>query len=388
LSETAPRMSRRRAAAALTGSNTLVYGLTGVFSAFMPVYLSAHHTSIVKGYLLSIGCVVALFAPVVIGKLADKAASKSRVLAGAVALSAVFFAATYLSANVWFLAATIACFSFFKASFGGMVDTVTLEYTSEHDINYGPIRMMGTVGYGALAFLLGIVANRRLGYVFASYPILAAAAIFFLLWGPQVPGHAEKREKLQVAPILKSRNIRILFLLNGVVYFCHTYYQHFYNEYAIGILHMPTWVWGLNALATVAVEIPFFFLFERIMRAVRMKSLLLTCMIVSVLRFLLLPMLSTSGGILLTAVLTGSWVTFVTYSATLYMQRNLPPNLIASGIGLLYALSCGMGNFLADFGGGYLTAWLGIRGGLFFCAGVCLLALPSVFFLRVPSPER
>lgn len=377
----------RRAVACLIGSNALVYGLNSVYSAFMPVYLSAHHSSIVKGYLLAVGSVVSLFAPVMIGKMADKAASKSRVLAAAVALSAVFFAAFYLSANAWYLALLMVLLTFCRSSFGGMIDTATLEYTAVHDAPYGPFRMMGTIGYGLIALGLGFVANDHLGYVFASYPILAAAAILALLAGPQVPGHAAKKEKLQLAPTLKNRNICVLFLLNGAVYFSFFYYQHFYNEYMLDMLHLSTELWGLNILTTAALEIPFFLLFDRIMRKVRLKTMLLVCMAVSVARYLLLPTVTTASGILLTGIFTGAWVTVVTYCATFYIQKNMPPHLIASSIGLLYGLSCGVGMSLADLAGGYLTAGLGIRGGLFFCSAVCLLALPTIFLLR-PSARQ
>ena len=104
-------------AACLVGANALVYGLNGAYSAFMPVYLSAHHSSIVKGNLLSIGCVVSIFAPVLWGKVTDKARSKGAVLAMLVVLSALFFGASYLSASVGYLAVMMALLTLFRAPF-------------------------------------------------------------------------------------------------------------------------------------------------------------------------------------------------------------------------------------------------------------------------------
>lgn len=379
---------RRRMAACLIGANFLVYGMNGAYSAFMPVYLSVHHSSIVKGTLLSIGSIVSLIAPVLIGKLTDRARSKNAVLAAIVILSAVLFAASYLSSAVGYLAVMITALTFVRAPFGGLVDTTTLEYTAANDLAYGPIRMMGTVGYGLVAFVMGILATRSLGLAFSVYPVIAVFAVVCLLCGPQIPGHASRREKLQVLPILRSRNLRLLFLLNGAVYFCFIYYQHFYNEYVLDILQLPTWVWGLNTFATIVLELPFFFLFDRIMKKVSLKTMLTLCMAVSVVRYLLLPTVTTAAGILLTGALTGGWITFVTYCVTLYIQQHMPPALIASSIGLQYALPAGVGTLLADLGGGYLTSALGIRGGLFFCAAVCLVTLPSIFFLQLrPRPE-
>lgn len=374
--------SPRRMAACLVGINTLIYGLSAAYSAFMPVYLSQHHSSIVKGNLLSIGCVVSLFAPVLIGKITDRSRSKAHVLAVVVLLSAVLFVASYLNHSVAYLAVVVTLFTFCKSTFGGLIDTTTLEYTAANCLDYGPFRMMGTIGYGLVAVLMGLFATRSLGLAFASYPIIAAGGIACLLLGPQIPGHASKKEKLQILPILKDRNIAILFLLNGTVYFCFVYFQHFYNEYVLGDLGLPTWVWGLNTFATIALEIPFFFIFDKLMRKVPLKAMLAACLVVSVARYLLLPTVSTTAGILLTAAFTGGWITFITYCVTLYMKQHLPPSLIASGIGLQYAVAVGIGTFLADFAGGYLTSAWGVRGTMFFCAGLCALALPTILLIR------
>lgn len=189
----------------------------------------------------------------------------------------------------------ITALTFVRAPFGGLVDTTTLEYTAANDLAYGPIRMMGTVGYGLVAFVMGILATRSLGLAFSVYPVIAVFAVVCLLCGPQIPGHASRRERLQVLPILRSRNLRLLFLLNGAVYFCFIYYQHFYNEYVLDILQLPTWVWGLNTFATIALELPFFFLFDRIMKKVSLKTMLTLCMAVSVVRYLLLPTVTTGS---------------------------------------------------------------------------------------------
>lgn len=378
--------SRRRMVACLVGVNTLIYGISAAYSAFMPVYLTEYHSSIVKGNLLSIGCVASLFAPVLIGKITDRSRSKARVLALLVLLSAVLFVASYLNHTVAYLAVVVTAFSFCKSTFGGLVDTTTLEYSAASDVPYGPIRMMGTIGYGLVAVLMGVMATRNLGFVFAAYPVIAAGGIVCLLLGPQVPGHASKKEKLHILPILKDRNLVILFLLNGVAYFCYVYFQHFYNEYVLGDLGLPTWVWGVTTFATISLEIPFFFVFDKLMRKIPLKVMLAACMVVSAARYLLLPSVSTITGILLTSAFTGGWITFITYCVTLYIQRNLSPALIASGIGLQYALAVGMGTFLADFGGGYLTNAWGVRGTMLFCAALCAVALPTVALIR-PKPR-
>ncbi|MCI8525487.1 MAG: MFS transporter [Oscillospiraceae bacterium] len=376
---------RRRAALTLTGANFFIYGMTSAYSAFMPVYLSAHHSSIVKGYLLSIGCVVSLFAPVAVGKLTDRARSKNLVLAVIAALAAVLFSASYLSSGAVYLAVVLAALTFCNSPLGGLLDTVTLEGTAAGGVAYGPVRMMGTVGFGVVAVVMGILATRSLGAAFAVYPAVAALGIVCLLRAPQTPGHADPREKLPVLPILRDRNIRLLFLLNAVGYFCFFYCQHFYNEYVLDLLGLPAWVWGLHSFMNILLEIPFFFLFDKIMRRVSLRAMLSVCMAVSVVRYLLLPVVSTAAGILLTAALTGGWVTFITYCVTLYIKRHMPPALIASSIGLQYALPLGAGTLLADLAGGYLTSFLGIRGGLFLCAGICALAFPCALLLRVPK---
>lgn len=384
--EKTPR-ARRRAGLSLAGANFFIYGMTSAYTAFMPVYLSAHHTSIVKGYLLSIGCVVSLIAPVAVGKITDRAKSKNAVLALIALAAAALFSASYLSSGVVYLAVMLSALAFFHTPLGGLLDTVSLEGAAESGVAYGPIRMMGTVGFGVVAVIMGLLATKSLGAAFAVYPAAAALGVVCLLRAPQTPGHAKAREKLPVLPILRDRNVRLLFLLNAVGYFCFFYCQHFYNEYVLDILGLPAWVWGLHSFMNILLEIPFFFLFDKIMAKVSFRTMLGACMAVSVARYLLLPVVSTAAGILLTAALTGGWVTFITYCVTLYIKRHMPPELIASSIGLQYALPLGGGTLLADLAGGYLTSLLGIRGGLFLCAGLCALAFPCALMLKIPKKE-
>lgn len=42
----------------------------------------------------------------------------------------------------------------FMSPFGGLIDIITLEYTAENNVSYGPIRICGTIAFGGLPMLL------------------------------------------------------------------------------------------------------------------------------------------------------------------------------------------------------------------------------------------
>ena len=73
------KITRHDAAAFI--ANTLVYGLNGIYAA-IPIYLAAiGMTSVESGWLLAINPLVMCFAPVLWGRLLDRARTKNVIMA-------------------------------------------------------------------------------------------------------------------------------------------------------------------------------------------------------------------------------------------------------------------------------------------------------------------
>ncbi|MEA4832824.1 MAG: MFS transporter [Oscillospiraceae bacterium] len=364
---------------ALFSLNFFLYGLNALYYSFMPVYLDMYHTNVSKGILLSVGPVVSVIAPIFWGKIADKSSTKNRIVALTIILSAAAFFSAYFSHSFLYLFIIFIVIMFFMSPFGGLVDTITLEYSSQNGVNYGPIRLMGTIGYGLIAFIISLFTANGILPVFVSYIVIAAIAAVSAMMSPSVRGHAQPKQKLSLAPIFRDKGLMLIFAFTAISYFVFSFYQNFYSEYVLKTLGLPDWVWGLNVFLTITGEIPFFIFFGFIMKKLGKTKVIAISFVITVIRCFALAFAKDAFSILTTAVLTGFCVTPVTYCASVYINEHIPENLKASGQSVMYAFFTSIPRIISSLAGGFIVSSIGVSGALIICgiiSAISLLLLP------------
>ncbi|MDD4774023.1 MAG: MFS transporter [Eubacteriales bacterium] len=372
-------MTIRKAFFTLCGVNFFIYGINAVYNCFIPLYLGGHFDEITVGGLLSIGPVVMMAAPLLWGVLSDKAKYKNNVLALIVCCAAVSFFMISLNDSLAYTAFTLALTMFFMSPYGGLVDNITLEATAQTGLRYGPIRLMGTVGYGVIAVVISVLPSSNPLFLFGSFVIISLTAALFLKICPQISGHAAKKEKADLRPLIRDKNMTLIIIIIFAVMFAFSYYSNFMPSYMTVELGLPAYIWGINVFVTLALEFPFFIWFDKIMKHFSLRRLLIVTAAVSALRYLLLGLVTHPALILAVGALTGAWVTVAIYCGTYYISATVPDNIRASGQSYMYAVGYGTPKVLAGIGGGIMTRYLGVPTSYFLCAALCAACLIAAF---------
>ena len=117
----------------------------------------------------------------------------------------------------------------FMSPFAGLIDTITLEYTSEHAIPYGPIRVMGTIGFGVISLISGFFGGNNIDVIFYIYVGMAILCALVLLGCPRVEGHARagdgsKPARLDLRPLLRAHR---LWIIVGFMLLCQFAYKFY-----------------------------------------------------------------------------------------------------------------------------------------------------------------
>jgi len=379
----------------LGGLNGFMYGMNAVYYAFIPLYLGGIFDSVRKGQLLSIGPIVTCFALIFWGRVADISKTKNRVLAGIVGGAAVCFAVLTVQSTFLYTAIMLALLLFFMAPYSSLTDTVTLEALREGNAPYGPFRLMGTIGYGAIAIVTGFAAGmdtRRLVWV---YIAVAVAAVICIVTSPLVYGgsHRSRREagptetekltgrRPSLRPILLNPDFVLIMLIDIVVVFSWYFTQNFLPTHLSDNYGMTSGFWGISICLTLVIEFPFFGFFDRIFSKISLRTLLIVSVIFSVARYAVLAF--THGGtmLLVVSVLTGGWVTVVMYCAVYYIHLVAPPELHATGMSVNLAIGSALPQVMAGQIGGLLVRSFGFQASELFCAVACALCLLPAFFL-------
>jgi len=372
--------------AALSAANGLVYGFNALYYCFLQIYLEMYHPPVTAGILLSVGPLVAIIAPMFWGIQADKAKYKNNILTVTIIGSAVSFFLLMVNQSFWWLFGILLFVMFFMSPFAGLIDTITLEYATQNNIAYGPMRLTGTFVFGLIPMVLTAYTEVNINIIFYAYLVIAALCIIAVQLMPKVPGYARDKIKVSIKPVLTDKK---LMLMVGMVFMSQTawgYYNNFFPTYITGTLGLPQTVWGTNVFITVLGEVPFFLMFNKIFNKFGIKKLLLTGVSLSVLRYFGLAVFTNAPLILTTGLITGFSITVLTYCASVYIIENIQPEVKASAQTFMYAVAGGIPRVLAGFLGGVMTDAFGVRNTMFIMSALCAtMVIMYLIYLKQDS---
>lgn len=365
------RLSAGCSKTVLYASNAILYGFTGLYYCFIQLYLHSEtpHSSAHIGILLSVPQAVAIFASLFWGICADKARYKKNVLMIIAIGMTVFYCAVPLSDHFWWLCITLACTMFFLSALGSVLDVIGMETATAQNLRYGPMRLMGMFGYGLVSFGLSFLIADNLQVVFQVCAVMGLLCCICIGFMPGVRGHAHAR-KMHFSPLLKGKELLVLIAILGSAQFAYGYYLNFFPPYLTYELSAPTWLWGTNVLLTTLGEAPFFLWFDVLFARLGMKKILPWALAATVIRYLLLSILTHFASILILGLLTGFLSVSLLYSVNYYVNKSIAPSLHASAQTLVYSLGLGVPRMLSGLIGGVMTESLGTHYSLAICSAV------------------
>ena len=362
-------------------ANTLVYGLNGIYAA-IPIYLAAvGMSSVESGWLLAINPLVMCFAPVLWGRLLDRAKTKNVIMAVMILGAALAYLGIRLSSDIFWIAAMLFLYSIFQSPFNAVIDTLTVHFTDTAKRPYGFFRVMGTIGYAILALFVTFFAP---SYAFVLYAVIGVFGCLSVLLMMKTPGGDSARKKADRGTLsaffasIKPEMI-LLFAVTAVTQFVWGIYSNFYPTYLTGTVGLPDSMWGWFCFVTTMSEVPFFLLYSLIYRRIRTGTILGISLGAMALRFFLVVTVADTLPLFIVGFFTGLFITVVNYCMTLYIMRAVEPRFLSLTQNMSYALSWGIPRVLAGVVGGYLCTALGFRNLMWAAAG--LLAMTALTLL-------
>ena len=372
----------KRYIAGLVIINGLIYGLNTFYNCFVPLYLAEYHSASRVGIIIAAASLVAIIAPIIWGMAADRAKYKNTVLLTSVILSAIAFYALSFGHSFAYLLIAMMLLMAVMSPFPGMVDTVTLEYSSMSGMKYGPVRNTGTIMYGIIGIWLSLISGDSMDMIFPAFIGVAVICAVGVMMSPKVEGHSHGKAGFDIRPLLRYKKLLIIFCMLGLAMFGWGFYSNFFPAYMTQTLGLPQWIWGVNVAVTVFGEIPFFIMFDRVFTHFGIKGVLLYTAVMTVLRCFALAFFHSAAAILIIALLTGPAITVTMYCAAVYIDRYIPAELKATGQNVSQALPCGGMRVMAALTGGFMSEAIGIPGSMVVC-GIMAAAMLMLWFIFI-----
>ena len=275
----------------LAGFYFFYYSIVGTFMPYWSLYLQDQGFSYQEiGVLSSIAIITRFFAPFIWGWVADK--SGKRMLLVRIA--------TWMEATIWFLifvipnnfqsiALLMLIFSFFQNAILAQFEGVTLFWLGDKRAElYGKVRKWGSIGFIVGVFSIGALLEI---IPISMLPIMLLCIAFTaFLWSFTVkePDSAPSSQKIlePLLPILKRPIVAAFFIIEFTLLFAQAPFYSFYSNY-LKQAHFSTieigFLWSVGVIAEIIMFAYATFFLNRF----SWRNLVITCLLMTGLRFIL-----------------------------------------------------------------------------------------------------
>ncbi len=337
-----------------------IYMINAAFMPYMPLYLkSIGFDGSTTGLLLSIGPVLAILSQPVWGYLSDRSGSKTRVLRLMLVGVALVSLLYPVSQQLWYLMGLMILYAFFQSSLAPISDTVGLEYLEGKPWQFGPIRMAGSIGYALMTIIAGALSQWRLTIIFPLCSLAALLAIVSTFWIPTIRGHQKGGKRIMPWVLLRNKAVMGLILFSFTIQITAGFFYSFFSIH-LNELGSDNRIVGVAMMIAALSELPFLIFADRLINRLGIRLLLVLSALAIAIRFLLYALISSLTLTLLVTLLHGFAYIIFLFSLAVYISKQVPDELKASGQTLHAVIGTGLSRFVGSTAGGWLSDQVGI----------------------------
>lgn len=361
-------------------------------NSYFSIYLNdLGFTKTMIGTVTTVSALTAMAMQPVFGAMLDRSASRTRVLQGLILLTAAMYPLLLLNSGFAYILAVYTVYNVFRRLQPAVNTALSVEFAERNGRDYGPIRMMGAVGYTAMMALISFIAGTEGGVVktFWVYSLICLGNILLLFLLPPMPGHNRRRDGQKASPLSLVRNRGVVLLIvyhvliaaaNGIG---HTYFPIFVTD-DMGVGNS---VYGIMVTVGSMLEIPFLFLADRIIRRLGAAKTVALLGLMTALRWGNAYFAAGAGQLFFTQgmnfvnILEGVVVAVLISRIVTPEQKTVAQTLVATVQGVV-------GILVSSLLGGVLADRFGIRPLFMISAVLSAVTSPVFYFLLMRASDQ
>lgn len=270
---------------------------------------------------------IALFVQPIWGSFSDRAKYKRNVLVVALLCAAAFsFMVQPVVSWFWPLLVVLTLINTFTLPILPVGNAISIEYTKETGHDFGPVRMMGTVGYQFIILIAGFFFTTSLNGLYNIYGVLLiiSALTAFLL--PPVRGYQHGKEKISFTVFFKDKSLLLLFCLVFLAQMCSQFYLAFFSKH-LGDLGISNATTGVITTLCVSLELPFLFFGDKLMNKMSIWRWMWIGLILNAIRFIGLSVAKAPVMIIAFGVLSVGLMACFEFFPAIYLNKAVPKEL-------------------------------------------------------------
>lgn len=271
-----------------------------------------------------------------------------------------------------FIFIVILIYNSFFSPVASLADSATIAMLGQDRAMYGRIRLGGTIGWGVLAPIAGLlVENYGLKLAFWSF----SALMFINFFVAQKVVHDstvhERSENHGIRYFLTNRRW-ILFLASAFLGGLGALSVASYLFPYMAEMGATESTMGVASLLATITEVPIFFFGNRLVKRFTSQGLFVLALVMMGIRSLFLAWISAPFAVLILQAAGGTIFPAMWVAGVSYADEHAPAGLKSTAQGLFGAMSFGFGAAVGGFVGGLLLESIGGRG-MFLVFGLIIL---------------
>ena len=338
--------------------NSLYYMVVSTFMPYMTAYYRSLGFSMMQvGVLASVGSICAILVQPLWSNLSDRIGNRRIVLR--ILLAGSFFTVLLylLPRTFWGLLVVVTLFQAFFTAVMPVHDAISLTYCNQRGKSYAFVRSGGTIGYTILVFFTGRLAGETTVGM-SSLFIMAAGGFLLMLiltrFMPQDGNGVANRRLASVGTLLRNRRL-VLFLLYAFAYQLGFVFIYSFGPINIRNLGMSNQHIGYSMAIAAVSELPVLLFIDKVLKRHSPARIMLLSGFVLAIRLMLTAVATDFADIALAYSLHGLCYMTSFYCGIQFINREVPAELKASGVGLLSLIQVGFASIFSSIGGGWLS---------------------------------
>ncbi|MDD9876028.1 MAG: MFS transporter, partial [Magnetovibrio sp.] len=308
------------------------------------------------GLVMAVGMMMKVVGNPLVAGAADRMGERRRPLVALAAVSCLAFAAFHMAHGFWPVLLVTMAFFLFWSPIMPLMESLTMHLGRERGLNYGRIRLWGSLTFIAGAWGMGWVLTGR-GIDLVYWSILAAAGLVVLTTLTLPDGRPPKAEgaAAPILDVLRDRTFLIFILASGLIQTSHVVY------YAFGTIHWQkaglseTVIGGLWAEGVIA-EIVLFIWGDTVVRRIGAARLLALAGLAGLIRWWGTGVTDALPALLVLQALHGLTFGAAHLGAVHFIARRMDPAVSATAQSVYGAAVMGLGFGAASWASGHLYA--------------------------------
>ncbi|MSP28282.1 MAG: MFS transporter [Methylococcales bacterium] len=362
----------------LSGFYFFYFATVGGFIPYWSLYLKhIGFNADAIGELSALLISTKMISPNLWGWIADRTGRGLRIIRIASFFAGLLFVGFLFFHGYWWFAVITLSFSFFWNAALPQFEAVTLQHVKTEPHRYSRIRLWGSVGF--IVAVLGV--GRLLDELGIDNLPIVVVSTLALMWLVSLIIPDAKRTTIHHADsvgmlhILTKPEVIAFLLVSLLVQLAHSPYYVFYSVY-LKHYHYSASETGLLWTCGVLAEIVLFIYMKPLLKRVSLRSLLLSSVLLSVIRWLLIAHYADNLAILIMAQLLHAATFGGTHVAAMHLIYGyFGEQHQGKGQAIYTSLSFGLGGMLGSLYAGYYWESLGAEFVYLMAALCCTLAL-------------